>query len=147
MSSLMFDSLPTFCWQTLFNLVTWRVKSDSCHSVLPHFCFSGRHFLFTLSKLCENNCSVDGRVRSALHSFKLQILFKWHHRAGQRWVRDLETRSSNADAGNPASCQVYRRYLPCCRRLPYLLSEASLWFQLTCSVLTTVTETMQIPPS
>lgn len=84
MCSLLSESLPTFCWQTQFNLVTWWVKSDSCH-----FCFSGRHFLFTL-KLCENIWRADGRDRSVLHSLKLQILFQWNHRAGL-CVRDLET--------------------------------------------------------
>lgn len=100
MCSLMSESLPTFCWQTLFNLVTWRVKSDSCH-----FCFSGRHFLFAV-KPCENNWRVDGRDRSFLHSFKLQILFEQHHGAGL-CVRDLETRARatlSPETRHPVRC-------------------------------------------
>lgn len=39
------------------------------------------------------------------------------------------------EAGNPASCQVFQRYLSCCRSIAYLLSEASRRFHLTSSVL------------
>lgn len=42
---------------------------------------------------------------------------------------------NTTDTGTQVSCQVFQRYLSCCRSLPYLLSEAIRWFHLTCSVL------------
>lgn len=47
----------------------------------------------------------------------------------------LKTLKNNTEAGNLVSCQVFQRCLSCCRSLAYLLGEASCWFHLTCSVL------------
>lgn len=47
--------------------------------------------------------------------------------------RFISVCKNNTSAGNPVSCQVLHRYMSCCRTLPYLLSEASRWFHLTCS--------------
>lgn len=43
--------------------------------------------------------------------------------------------STITEAGNPVPCQVFQRYLTCCRSLAYLLGEVCRWFHLTCSVL------------
>lgn len=47
----------------------------------------------------------------------------------------LKTFNNSTKVGKLVSCQVLQRYLSCCRSLAYLLGEASCWFHLTCSVL------------
>lgn len=130
-----------------------KTATDKAQIYLDTFCLSQPWFDSKNPKAAPRASGVKNKKQNKglsaffdeqrlykLHSegpLHIYPLFWWENGLGQILVQhlSLKTLKNNTEAGNPVSCQVFQRYLSCCRSLAYLLGEASCWFHLTCSVL------------